>query len=131
MLDKMVEINIKAAIRLVRLTIPKMIERGNGSIINISSVAGVNPQPQGLLYSFTKAGLIMMTRSWAREFGPQRRAMQRHRSRPDSNRFQLRISGKTKNTAASWNALNRFRESVSPTKSVLPHCIWHPTNPRT
>lgn len=70
MLDKMVEINIKAAIRLIRLTVPKMMERGNGSIINITSVAGLNPQPQGLLYSFTKAGLIMMTRSWAREFGP-------------------------------------------------------------
>ena len=70
MLDKMVEINIKSTIRLVRLIVPKMIERGNGSIINISSVAGVNPQPQGMLYSFTKAGLIMMTRSWGREFGP-------------------------------------------------------------
>ena len=70
MLDKMVEINIKSAIRLVRLIVPKMIERGGGSVINISSVAGINPQPQGLLYSFTKAGLIMMTRGWAREFGP-------------------------------------------------------------
>jgi NAD(P)-dependent dehydrogenase (short-subunit alcohol dehydrogenase family) len=71
MLDKMIEINIKAAIRLIRLTVPKMIERERGgSIINISSVAGLEPQPQGLLYSFTKAGLIMMTRSWAHEFGP-------------------------------------------------------------
>ena len=70
MLDKMVEINIKAAIRLVRLIVPKMIEREKGSIINISSVAGINPQAQGLLYSFTKAGLIMMTRGWAREFSP-------------------------------------------------------------
>lgn len=70
MLDKIVEINIKAALRLVRLTVPQMIERGKGSIINISSVAGLEPQPQGLLYSFSKAGLIMMTRSWAREFGP-------------------------------------------------------------
>ncbi len=71
MLDKMVEINIKAALRLVRLIVPKMIagNRG-GSIINISSIAGLHPQPDGLLYSFTKAGLIMMTRSWAREFGP-------------------------------------------------------------
>jgi NAD(P)-dependent dehydrogenase (short-subunit alcohol dehydrogenase family) len=71
MLDKMIEVNIKAAIRLVRLTVPRMIERGNGSIINISSVAGIEPQPQGMLYSFTKAGLLMMTRSWAREFSPQ------------------------------------------------------------
>lgn len=71
MLDKMVEINIKAALRLVRLTVPKLIERGTGgSIINISSVAGLEPQPGGLLYSFTKAGLIMMTRNWAHEFGP-------------------------------------------------------------
>lgn len=71
MLDKMMEINIKAALRLVRLTVPKMIERkSGGSIINIASIAGLNPQPGSLLYSFTKAGLIMMTRSWAREFGP-------------------------------------------------------------
>jgi dehydrogenase/reductase SDR family member 4 len=73
MLDKMIEINIKAALRLVRLTVPRMIERGQGgSIINVSSISGLRPQPMGLLYSFTKAGLIMMTRSWAREFGTDR-----------------------------------------------------------
>jgi len=70
MLDKIIEINIKSAIRLIRLTVPKMIARGKGSIINISSIAGIEPQAQGLLYSFSKAGLIMMTRGWAREFGP-------------------------------------------------------------
>ncbi len=70
MLDKMVEINVKAALRLVNLTVPKMIERKNGSIINIVSIAGLRPQVGGLLYSFTKAGLIMMTRCWAQEFGP-------------------------------------------------------------
>jgi NAD(P)-dependent dehydrogenase (short-subunit alcohol dehydrogenase family) len=71
MLDKIVEINIKAALRLVRLVVPKMIERKRGgAIINIASVAGLRPQSGGLLYSFTKAGLIMMTRSWAQEFGP-------------------------------------------------------------
>ncbi|MFI5459021.1 MAG: SDR family NAD(P)-dependent oxidoreductase [Isosphaerales bacterium] len=70
MLDKMVEINIKAALRLVRLTVPTMIERGRGgSILNVSSISGLRPQTGGLLYSFTKAGLIMMTRCWAREFG--------------------------------------------------------------
>src|ERR1700730_9072243 len=71
MLDKMIEVNVKSALRLVRLTVPKMIERKTGgSVINIVSIAGLQPQPGGLLYSFTKAGLIMMTRSWAREFGP-------------------------------------------------------------
>ena len=69
MLDKMIEVNIKAALRLIRLTVPKMIERKSGSVINVASIAGLRPQPGGLLYSFTKAGLIMMTRTWAVEFG--------------------------------------------------------------
>jgi NAD(P)-dependent dehydrogenase (short-subunit alcohol dehydrogenase family) len=71
MLDKMVEINVKSALRLVRLVAPRMIERGRGgSIINIVSIAGLRPQRGGLLYSFTKAGLIMMTKSWAQELSP-------------------------------------------------------------
>jgi NAD(P)-dependent dehydrogenase (short-subunit alcohol dehydrogenase family) len=70
MLDKMVEINVKAALRLVRLVVPGMIQRKSGAVINIASIAGLQPQPHSLLYSFTKAGLIMLTRSWAREFGP-------------------------------------------------------------
>jgi NAD(P)-dependent dehydrogenase (short-subunit alcohol dehydrogenase family) len=70
MFDKMVEINVKSALRLIRLVAPGMIERHSGSIINIVSIAGLRPQPGGLLYSFTKAGLIMMTRNWAKDFGP-------------------------------------------------------------
>ncbi len=72
MLDKMVDINVKSGLRLVRHIVPAMIERkSGGSIINIASIAGLQPQPGSLLYSFTKAGLIMITRSLAREFGPQ------------------------------------------------------------
>jgi NAD(P)-dependent dehydrogenase (short-subunit alcohol dehydrogenase family) len=67
----MIEVNILAAMRLVRLIVPGMMERGGGSVINIASIAGLRPQPGGLLYSFTKAGLIMMTRTWAVEFGPK------------------------------------------------------------
>jgi dehydrogenase/reductase SDR family member 4 len=70
MLDKMVEVNVKSALRLVRLIVPGMIARKSGSVINIASIAGLQPQPGGLLYSFSKAGLIMLTRCWAREFGP-------------------------------------------------------------
>lgn len=71
MLDKMVDINVKSAMRLVHRVVPGMIERGGGSILNMVSISGLKPQAGGLLYSFTKAGLIMLTRSWAREFGPK------------------------------------------------------------
>ena len=70
MFAKMFEINVVSALRLIRLIVPKMIERkSGGSVINIASIAGLRPQPGGLLYSATKAALIMMTRSWAAEFG--------------------------------------------------------------
>ncbi len=72
-LDKMVEINLKAAFRLVNLVAPGMIERGRGgSIINLASISGLTPQPGGILYSMTKAALVMLTRAWARELGPHR-----------------------------------------------------------
>jgi dehydrogenase/reductase SDR family protein 4 len=66
---KTMEVNVLAALRLVRLTVPKMIKRGGGVVLNIASIAGIRPQREGLVYSFTKAGLIMMTRVWAMEFG--------------------------------------------------------------
>jgi NAD(P)-dependent dehydrogenase (short-subunit alcohol dehydrogenase family) len=68
--DKMIEINLKSAFRLVNLVAPEMCRRGNGSIINIASVAGIQPQFHSFLYSMTKAALIMMTKSWAQELGP-------------------------------------------------------------
>ena len=69
--DKMVDVNLKSTYRLMRLVAPGMCERGLGSIINIASIAGMRPQFHGLLYSMTKAALIMMTQSYALELGPK------------------------------------------------------------
>jgi dehydrogenase/reductase SDR family protein 4 len=69
--DKMIEVNLKSAFRLVRLAAPGMCARGSGAIINIASIAGLRPQFEGLMYSATKAALIMMTKSWALELGPK------------------------------------------------------------
>jgi NAD(P)-dependent dehydrogenase (short-subunit alcohol dehydrogenase family) len=69
--DKMIEINLKSAFRLIGAVAPAMCERGAGSIINIASISGIRPQMHGLLYSMTKAALIMMTQSYALELGPR------------------------------------------------------------
>src|SRR5579871_114281 len=69
--DKMIEVNLKSAFRLIRLVAPGMCARGSGSIINISSIAGLRPQYEGLMYSTTKAALIMMTKCYALELGPK------------------------------------------------------------
>jgi NAD(P)-dependent dehydrogenase (short-subunit alcohol dehydrogenase family) len=67
--DKMVEINLKSAFRLIQAVAPGMCQRRSGSIINIASIAGLRPQRYGMLYSLTKAALIMMTKSYALELG--------------------------------------------------------------
>ena len=63
-LDKMVEVNLVAPGMIAR-------ERG-GAIINLVSVSGIKPQPGSILYSMTKAALIMLTKAWARELGLHR-----------------------------------------------------------
>ena len=69
--DKMIEVNLKSTFRLIRLVAPGMCARASGSIINISSIAGLRPQFEGLMYSTTKAALIMMTKCYALELGPK------------------------------------------------------------
>jgi NAD(P)-dependent dehydrogenase (short-subunit alcohol dehydrogenase family) len=69
--DKMIEVNLKSAFRLIQAVAPDMCRRGSGSIVNIASIAGLRPQFHGMLYSMTKAALIMMTQSYALELGPQ------------------------------------------------------------
>lgn len=69
--DKMIELNLKSTFRLIRLVAPGMCARASGSIINISSIAGLRPQFEGLMYSTTKAALIMMTKCYALELGPK------------------------------------------------------------
>lgn len=71
MFDKMIEINLKSAFRLIQAVAPGMYRRGSGVILNISSISGVRPQYHGLLYSLTKAALNMMTQSYALELGPR------------------------------------------------------------
>jgi dehydrogenase/reductase SDR family protein 4 len=69
--DKTIEINLKSVFRLTKLVAPGMCERGSGSIINIASVSGFRPQMHSMLYSMSKAALIMMTKSYALELGPK------------------------------------------------------------
>jgi NAD(P)-dependent dehydrogenase (short-subunit alcohol dehydrogenase family) len=69
--DKMIDINLKSAFRLTNAVAPGMCENRSGAIVNIASISGLRPQHHGMLYSMTKAALIMMTQSYALELRPQ------------------------------------------------------------
>ncbi|MBZ5724844.1 MAG: SDR family oxidoreductase [Acidobacteriia bacterium] len=69
--DKMIEINLKSAFRLIQAVAPGMCRRSSGSIVNIASIAGLRPLANSMVYNVTKAALIMMTQSYALELGPK------------------------------------------------------------
>ena len=68
--DKIVDVNLRGPLTLARCVHPIMVTRGGGSIINISSVAGIRPERGLGLYSMSKAALISLTKVMAREWGP-------------------------------------------------------------
>lgn len=71
MFDKVVSLNLKGPYRLSAVIGERMAEGDGGSIINISSVAAVNPSPHAEPYGAAKAGLNTLTRSFAFAFGPK------------------------------------------------------------
>jgi NAD(P)-dependent dehydrogenase (short-subunit alcohol dehydrogenase family) len=68
--DQLFIANVRPAYFLTAALAPQMAARGNGSIINVGSMAGEVGMPGGAAYSATKAALDAMTRSWAAEFSP-------------------------------------------------------------
>jgi 3-oxoacyl-[acyl-carrier protein] reductase len=65
--DKMMHTNLRAPYLMIRALAPLMIAARSGYIINISSLAGKNPLPEGAAYSASKWGLNGLTYSVAEE----------------------------------------------------------------
>jgi NAD(P)-dependent dehydrogenase (short-subunit alcohol dehydrogenase family) len=69
-IDKLLAVNVRAPLLLIAALVPPMIERGAGSIINLSSVSGVVGTPRRAAYAASKGALDAATRSLAIELGP-------------------------------------------------------------
>ncbi|MGB8860869.1 MAG: SDR family oxidoreductase [Ilumatobacteraceae bacterium] len=67
--DRCVQVNLGSAFRCTRLAVPMLRER-RGSIVNISSTAGIFGFPLRSPYAAAKWGVIGLTKTWAMELGP-------------------------------------------------------------
>lgn len=67
--DKIMQVNVKAPFELAKAAYPYLKKSGQGSIINISSIAGITPDPGLGIYSVSKAALNMLTKVKAKEWG--------------------------------------------------------------
>jgi len=68
---KVMQVNLQGPFRLSAYGGQRMVEAGSGSIINVSSVAAVQPTPGEVAYGAAKAGLNNLTKGFARAYGPQ------------------------------------------------------------
>ncbi len=69
--DQVIAVNLKGVFNMTQAVAPHMVERGYGRIITTSSVVGLYGNFGQTNYVATKAGVIGMTRVWARELGPK------------------------------------------------------------
>lgn len=67
--DKIMDVNVKGCFELAKLALPHMKTNGGGSIINMSSIGGLKPEPGLGIYSVSKAALVMLTKVMAKEWG--------------------------------------------------------------
>jgi NAD(P)-dependent dehydrogenase (short-subunit alcohol dehydrogenase family) len=65
------EFNLFSVVRAVRAAIPAMLERGGGTIINVSSANGRQPSPMNVDYGAAKASMNNLTKALSQEFAPQ------------------------------------------------------------
>lgn len=103
--DKIMDVNVKAPFELSRHAYPIMKQRGGGSVINLSSIAGDTPDPGLGMYSVSKAALNMLTKVMAKEWAR------------DNIRVNAICPGliKTKFSQALWkdeDVLKRFMKMV-------------------
>ena len=67
--DAVIDVNMKSAFNFLHAVVPVMARQKSGSIINMASIAGQTGNPGQVNYSASKAGLIAMAKSVAKEMG--------------------------------------------------------------
>lgn len=68
--EKTVDVNLKGYFLMSQAAARMMVKQGGGSIINVASIAAFSPPVFQGIYGITKAGVIAMTKSFAKELAP-------------------------------------------------------------
>jgi len=69
--DETFAVNVKAPFLLTAAIAPKMVARGGGTIINVTTMAAEFGVPGLSAYGASKAAVALLTKAWAAEYGPR------------------------------------------------------------
>ncbi len=70
--QQVLDVNLTGALNVCKRTIPEIKKRGGGAIVNVSSVGGITAASASVAYSASKAGMLGLSRSIARDYGKHR-----------------------------------------------------------
>lgn len=69
--DEAIAVNVKAPFFLTAALAPRMAERGDGAIVNVTTMVAEFGMPGLSVYGASKAATALLTKAWAAEYGPQ------------------------------------------------------------
>ena len=69
--DRTVAVNLSGTFYVCRAALPHLVAAGGGAIVNVTSVAGLRAWPEDVAYNASKAGVELLTRTIAVEYGAQ------------------------------------------------------------
>ncbi|HHO55615.1 MAG TPA: glucose 1-dehydrogenase [Trueperaceae bacterium] len=100
--EQIMQVNVQGIFELCKQALSSMQERGGGSIINISSISGLKPEPGVGIYSVSKSALIQLSNVMAYEWG----------------KYNIRV-----NSVAPGLIKTKFSEAMWSNDAVLKHFL--------
>lgn len=120
--DNVINTNLKGTFNLTRFVSPIMLKQKSGTIINMSSVVGVTGNPGQANYAASKAGVIGLTKSLAKELGSRSITVNAIAPGYIETDMTDALSDKVKKTMLSHIPLKRFGQ-VEEISSVVDFLI--------
>ncbi len=109
--DMVINVNLKSAFNFIQACTPIMMKQKSGSIINMSSVVGVSGNAGQANYSASKAGMIGLAKSIAKELGS--RGIRANAIAPGFIETEM-THALTEEQRAKWNEIIPMRRGGSP-----------------
>lgn len=119
--DKVIAVNLTGVFNVTRYVSAAMVEAGKGSIVNISSIVGEYGNIGQSNYAVTKAGVIGLTYTWAKEFTRKGAAVRTNAIAPGyiNTEMMQTVPEKILNSMKENNLLKRLGEPIEIANAAL------------
>lgn len=124
--QEMITKNLSSVIAVTQLVLQKMLAQSSGDILNVGSIAGLQPYGNGSVYCAVKAGVVSLTEAWQQDLlGKGIRVMAVHPGLVETEFSLVRFAGDAKKAKAVYKGLTPLSAA-----DVAETIVWMLTRPR-